>query len=98
MGPAFFATCWLVLSGFFGPVANFQTIATWILEKNGIVARAFVVAGTFDIASASVDNNIRESIHFALALGPERYPALVRDMSGRLRDAKEFPRTSPRSF
>jgi hypothetical protein len=82
-----------VLPGCFCPVTNFQTIATWVLEKNGVVARTFFVPGTFNIPSAGVNDNLGQSIHFAIALGPECHTALVRDMSGRFRDAKEFLRT-----
>ena len=64
-------------------MANFQTVFAWILENNSVVARALVVAGTFNVASAGIHDNLSESIHFAIALGPERNPALVREMLGR---------------
>jgi hypothetical protein len=83
----------LDLSGPFGSVANFQTIATGILEKDGIVTRPFIESRPFDIPPSCPDNDLSQSVHLAGAVCQEGDPALVGDMLWRLSDAKKLGST-----
>ena len=71
-------------------MANFQTIAAGILEKNGIVARSFVISWAFDIPSSRLDDDFSQPVYFAGTISPEGDPALVGDMQWRLSDTKEL--------
>ena len=77
-------------SGPFGSVADFQTIATGILEKDSVVARPFVISRAFDIPSSRPDDDLSQPIHLSGAVCPEGDPALVGDMPRRLSDAKKL--------
>jgi hypothetical protein len=68
-------------SGPFGPMADFQTIAAGILEKDGIVARSFMVSGPFDIPSSRPDDDLSQPIDLADTVCPEGDPAFVGRMS-----------------
>lgn len=48
----------LLSPGPFDSVANFQTIATGILEKDGLVVRSFVIPGAFDVPCSRSDDEI----------------------------------------
>ena len=48
----------LLSPGPFDSVANFQTIATGILEKDGIVVRSFVIPGACDVPCSRSDDEI----------------------------------------
>ena len=77
-------------SGPFGSVADFQTIATGILEKDSVVARPFVISRAFDVPSSRPDDDLSQPIHLSGAVCPEGDPALVGGMPRRLSDAKKL--------
>jgi hypothetical protein len=61
-------------------MADFQPIATGILEKDRIVARPFMISRPFDIASASPDDDLSQPIDLPRTVRPEGDPAFVGDM------------------
>jgi hypothetical protein len=77
-------------SGSFGSVADFQTIAAGILEKDGIVAMPFVISRAFDVPRSRPDNDLSQPIDFAGTICPEGDPALIGDMPRRLGDTKKL--------
>ena len=78
-------------SGPFGAIADFQTIAAEILEKDGIVPMPFIVSRAFDVPSSRPDDNFGQPIDLAGTIRPEGDPALVGDMLRRLGDTKKTP-------
>lgn len=70
----------LASSGPFGSVADFQTIATGILEKYGIVARPFMIPRAFDIPSTCLDDDFGQPVHVTGVVSPERDSTLVGNM------------------
>lgn len=53
------------------PVADFQTVAAGVFEKDGIVAFVFV-RWSFNMSSASLDGNCRQLIDITDAAGSKQ--------------------------
>ena len=83
----------LASSGIFGAMADFQTIATEVLKKDGIVPMPFIVSGTFDVPSSCPDDDLSQPIDLSGTLRPEGDSALVGDMPRRLSDTKKLSGT-----
>jgi hypothetical protein len=77
-------------SGPFGSVADFQTIAAGILEKDSVVARPFMVPKAVDIPSSRSDEDLSLPVDLAGAFCPEGDPAFVGGVLRRLSDAKKL--------
>src|SRR5262245_8558948 len=74
-------------------MADFQTIAAVILEKDGIIAMPFVVSGAFDISGPRPDDNLSQPVNLAGTIRPEGDPTLICNMPRRLGHAKKLRST-----
>ena len=70
-------------------MANFQAITNRVVEENGVVT-GFVMHRTFDFPRAGTFGNFGQAMDLLNAFSPEGDAVLVRKMSRRRGDAKEF--------
>jgi hypothetical protein len=73
-------------------VADFQTVAAGVFEKDGVVSFIFPPR-TFDVSRTSAGGDPSQAIDFRGAFRPERDSALVRHVTGRFGDAEKCSRS-----
>jgi hypothetical protein len=62
------------------PITYLKTVPGRIFKEDGVVIRGFV-RRTFDIASTSARDNLRETIHLGNTGGPKSNATFVGDMT-----------------
>lgn len=71
-------------------MANFEAIATGVLEEQSVVSRSFVIARSFDLTGACLPDKRCYPVDLRRALGPERDPAGIRLVQDRFGDPEKF--------
>jgi hypothetical protein len=80
----------MALDGAVKSMANFEAIATWVLEEQSVVSRSFVIARSFDLTGACMPDKRCNPVDFRRALGPKRDSAGIRLVQDRFYNPEKF--------
>lgn len=75
-------------------MADFQSIAARIFEKDRVIAGSFVPAWAFDVPSSGSNDDLGQPVNLGIAMSPERDPGLVGDMPRRFSNAEKLRRAT----